>query len=100
MNKVVKIILSPEAETVYNELKEKAANSKLHRSIFNAIQNKSSLIKLDMHYGEPISKDKIPFTYASKYAVKNLFWVQLPQFWRLVYTLTDGQSNDENSIRT
>ena len=95
MNKIVRVVLSPEAEKVYAELKDKANSSKLHRSIFNAVQNKSTLIKFDIHYGEPVSKDKIPLSYVDKYKVKNLFWVELPQFWRLLYTLTAGQSEEE-----
>ncbi|MFH1107412.1 MAG: hypothetical protein V1787_05970 [Candidatus Micrarchaeota archaeon] len=63
MNKAVRVILSPEAEEVYKHLNARAPESKLERSILNAINKKVELIKANIHYGEPISKDKIPNEY-------------------------------------
>ena len=40
MNKTVRVVLSPEAEEVYRHLNAKALNSKLERSILNAINKK------------------------------------------------------------
>ncbi len=95
MNKRVRVILSPEAEEVYRHLNEKAPESKLERSILNAVNKKVELIKANVHYGDPISKGKIPKEYRQKYGVNNLFRVELPQFWRLLYTLTNGESEVE-----
>ncbi|MBI5228601.1 hypothetical protein HY991_00715 [Candidatus Micrarchaeota archaeon] len=95
MNKTVRVILSPDAEEVYKYLNEKAPSSKLERSILNAVNKKVELIKANIHYGEPISKDKIPLEFKQKYGVTNLFRVELPQFWRMLYTLTDGESEIE-----
>ena len=75
--KPVKVILSPEAEEAYKQLNAAAADSKIERSILNAIDKKKELIKANMHYGEPIAKDKIPDEYRIKYRVTNLFWVGL-----------------------
>ena len=33
--------------------------------------------------------------YKTKYAATNLFRVELPSFWRMLYTLTDGESQIE-----
>ena len=33
--------------------------------------------------------------YKIKYEAKNLFRVELPSFWRMLYTLTDGESQIE-----
>ena len=52
------------------------------------------MIKNNIHYGRPISKKKIPEEYNTKYGIKNLFWVELPNFWRMIYTLM----NDEYKI--
>lgn len=95
MSKIVRVILSPEAEETYKSLERRAATSKLEKSIFNAIKNKTQLLKLDIHYGSPISKDKIPLTYRQKYGITNLFRVELPQFWRMLYSLTDSPSQNE-----
>jgi len=93
--KQVKIVLSPEAEEVYRYLNEKAPTSKIERSILNAVNKKKELIKANIHYGEPIAKAKIPAEYVQKYSVNNLFWVGLPNGWRMLYTLT---SNGEIEI--
>ena len=62
--------------------------------IFNAIKKKVDLIKINTHYGDPIAKKLIPKEYKDKYGVTNLFRVELPNFWRMLYTLT----NDNNEI--
>jgi hypothetical protein len=92
--KPVRVVLSPEAEEAYKQLNAVAADSKIERSILNAIDKKKELIKANMHYGEPIAKDKIPDEYKNKYGVTNLFWVELSNFWRMLYTLT----NDETEV--
>jgi len=93
--KIVRVILSPEAEEAYKQLNEIAAGSKIERSILNAIDKKRDLIKANPHYGEPIAKDKIPNEYKQKYGVTNLFWVELSNFWRMLYTLTNNETEVE-----
>jgi len=93
--KIIRVKLSPEAEEVYNYLNYESKNSKIERSILNAIQKKSELIKANPHYGEPIAKKLIPREYIEKYSVTNLFRIELPNFWRMLYTLTDGDSEVE-----
>ena len=86
--KKVRVILSLEAEEEYKELVERAQHSKVEKSILRAIENKTRLIRANPQYGEPIPKKQIPAEYLRKYGVNNLFWVALPDFWRLIYTLT------------
>jgi hypothetical protein len=93
--KHVRVVLSPEAEEVYEYLNEKAPNSKMERSILNAVNNKKNLIRANIHYGQPIGKAKIPSEYVRNYGVNNLFWVGLPHGWRMLYTLA---SNGEVEI--
>ncbi len=92
--KNVKVILSPEAEEVYKYLNQQSPNSKVEKSILNAFNKKVELIKFNVHYGDSIKKDQIPEKYKTKYDVNNLFRVELPNFWRMYYTLTD----DENQV--
>jgi hypothetical protein len=87
--KRIRIKLSPEAEEVYKYINEHAPTSKLERMIFNAINQKIDLIKSNPHYGNGIPKNLIPEEYKIKYGVTNLFRVELPNFWRMLYTLTD-----------
>ena len=82
--KTVRVILSPEAEEVYKYLNEQAPTSKTERMILNSVNKKVELIKANHHYGEPIAKKLIPKEYKVKYSVTNLFWVELPNFWRML----------------
>ncbi|MBN2368371.1 hypothetical protein JXC34_05115 [Candidatus Woesearchaeota archaeon] len=92
MKKQVKLILSKEAEEVYKYLVEQAPTSKNERAILNALEKKIELIKANIHYGNPIEKDKIPGEYIINYDVRNLFRVELPNYWRMLYTLTNDDS--------
>lgn len=90
--KRVRVILSDEAEEVYRYLNEHAEGSKIERSILNSIKKKVELVKANPHYGDPISKKMIPAEYIEKYGITNLFRVELSNYWRMLYTLTDGGS--------
>lgn len=50
--KKVRVILSPEAEEVYNYLNHEAPNSKIENTILNAFNKKKELIKANPHYGD------------------------------------------------
>jgi len=93
--KKIRVILSPEAQEVYNYLNEQAPKSKRERMILNAVNNKVELIKANHHYGNPVAKKLIPSEYKLKYGVTNLFRVELPNFWRMLYTLTDSETEIE-----
>jgi len=83
--RIVRVVFSQEAEEACKLLAE--SNSKIERSILNAVRRKIEFIKMNPHYGEPIAKRLIP----DEYEVTNLFWVELPNFWRMVYTLTNDE---------
>jgi hypothetical protein len=93
--KTVKVVLSPEAEEVYNYLNKEAVHSKIERGILMAVNKKSQLIKENPHYGNPISKKLIPKEYKEKYGISNLFRVELPNRWRMLYSLTDSETKVE-----
>ena len=93
--KDVVIVLSSEAEEVYNRLNAEAETNKQSRMILKAVDNKIGLIKSNIHYGDAIAKNLIPEEYKQKYSATNLFRVELPAFWRMFYTLTN---NDEIEI--
>ena len=93
--RTVRVILSAEASEVFEYLNKEAPTSKNERIMLNAIKNKVELIKADYHYGDPISKKLIPKKYKIKYGITNLFRVELPNFWRMLYTLTEGETKIE-----
>jgi hypothetical protein len=93
--KEVRIIFSQEAKEVYEYLNREAPTSKTERTILNSIKQKMELIKNNPQYGDPISKKLIPKEYREKYGNINLFRVELPNFWRMLYTLTEGETKVE-----
>ena len=95
MNKEIRIVLSPEARQVYTYLNREATHSKTERMILKSIRQKVELIKINTHYGDPIAKHLIPKEYKEKYNTTNLFRVELPNFWRMIYTLTEGNTKIE-----
>ncbi|MFA6530368.1 MAG: hypothetical protein WCT31_01455 [Candidatus Micrarchaeia archaeon] len=78
--KIVRVVLSPDAEEVYKYLNEHAAHSKTEHTFFNSVLRKIELIKANPHYGDSISKKLIPREYQVKYGVNNLFRVELPNY--------------------
>ncbi len=90
--KMVRVILSEDAEEVYKYLNKHSSESKIEKSILNSINKKVELIKANPHYGDPLSKKLIPQEYMEKYGVTNLFRVSLSNYWRMLYTLTDGET--------
>ena len=48
--KEVKVILSPEAEEVYQYLVSESENSKIEKSILNSFEKKKELVKSNAHY--------------------------------------------------
>ncbi len=92
---MVCIRFSEEAKEVYDFLNEQASTSKKERMILNSLQAKLEIIKKDPHYGNPVSKSKISTYYKAKYSASNMFRVELPQFWRMLYTLTNFEEDIE-----
>lgn len=93
--KTIRVIFSPEAEEVYRYLNEQAPTSKTEQMILNAVNKKVGLIKSNHHFGSPVAKKLIPQEYKLKYGATNLFHVELPAFWRMLYTLTNGETEIE-----
>ena len=91
----IRVILSSDAKEVYNHLKEEAPKSKTDRTLLNTITKKIEIIKSNPHYGDPIAKSLIPKEYIHKYEISNLFRVELPNFWRMLYSLIDGETKIE-----
>ena len=85
--KPVRVVLSHDAREVYNYL-NKNSISKNERMILKSVHQKVELIKMNPHYGDPIAKNLILKEYLIKFGITNLFRVELPNFWRMLYSLT------------
>jgi len=93
--KEVKIVFSPEAEEVYKHLISQAVNSKQENMILRSLLRKIELIKQNHNYGQPIAKKLIPQEYKIKYSTTLLLRVELPCFWRMLYTIKEGETEIE-----
>ncbi|HLC98415.1 MAG TPA: hypothetical protein VJC00_00210 [Candidatus Nanoarchaeia archaeon] len=87
--KHIKVILSAEADQVYRNLEEKADISKTERIILDAVNKKIEIIKINPYYGNNVPKRLIPDKYKIEYSIRNLYRIELPLFWRMLYTLTN-----------
>ena len=67
-------------EEEFNSLEE---GNWLRKAIKRAIEN----LKQNAFCGERIRKELIPKEYIRKYNIDNLFWYQIPNAWRLVYSI-------------
>lgn len=79
--KKVNVIFSDEAMVVYEKICR--SSNKEDKILKNAIDNKIELIIHDIHYGNPMRKSLIP----KRYDTRNLFRIELPCFWRMMYAL-------------
>lgn len=87
-----RIKFSDEAKEVFAFLAKESLSSKKEKMIFNAVCKKIELIKTRPFYGNTIAKELIPKYYKEKYDAKNLLRVELPCFWRMLYTLKEGEN--------
>lgn len=91
MNKPVRVILLDEADSEYKKLnyivgqqiKENTEEMQLLRSI----KQKIEFVKANPFYGNNIPKLLIPKEYIIKYNAKNLWRVELTNYWRMLYTI-------------
>jgi hypothetical protein len=59
--------------------------------MLKSILRNIELIKDNPFYGNPINKKLIPKEYLKKYKAQNLYRLELPYFYRMLYTLKDGE---------
>ncbi len=98
MNKPVRVILLDEADSEYKKLNEivgrqieEGKESTEEMQLLRSIKQKIEFIKANPFYGNNISKALIPKEYIVKYNTKNLWRVELTNFWRMLYTIKGDQ---------
>ncbi len=94
MNKPVRVILLDEAAIEYKKLNEIVAKqtkdgkeNSQEIQLLRSINQKKDLVKSNPFYGDSIPKKLIP----KEYNVKNLWRVELTNFWRMLYTIKGDQ---------
>ena len=76
--------IDSQTKKAFDELKAgKYEDARLYENITHAIDR----LKTDYAYGIRVPHNLIPHSYAAKYGVDNLRKVNLPDGWRLLYTV-------------
>ena len=83
-NKKVRIFLKDQAKESYIKLKKR--NDKESQSILNSIERIKEILKQNPQHGNPINKKLIPKQFI-KLNIKNLYRVELSNYWRMLYTI-------------
>ena len=98
IKKKITIKLIGDAEKAFNDLNkivgEQRSNgitSSKDITLLNAINRVFDVIANNPFYGENAKKDLIPEEYRRKYDADNLFIVDLPDYWRMIYTLESDE---------
>jgi len=84
---------SPVFESQLKDLKRaiEEKDMKVHRQLLVAIEREKDNLFINPHRGIQIEKRKIPKTYITEYGVSNLWKINLPDHWRMIYTITGNE---------
>ena len=98
MNKPVRVVLLDEADSEYKKLNEiigqqikDGKENTEEMQLLRSIKQKIEFVKANPFYGDNIAKALIPKEYTIKYNAKNLWRVELTNFWRMLYTIKGDQ---------
>ena len=98
IKKKITIKLIGDAEKAFNDLnrivgeqRSQGITSSKDITLLNAINRLFDVIVNNPFYGENAKKDLIPKEYRQKYDADNLFIVDLPDYWRMIYTLESDE---------
>jgi len=86
--KEVRVLLKGQAKEAY--LKLKGRNDKEALSILRSFERIKELLKTNPQYGDPIAKYLMPKKLRA-IGVKNLYRVELSNYWRALYTIEGNE---------
>ena len=84
LGKEVRVLLKGQAKQSFIELKKK--QDKESNSLLRSIGRVVEILKENPQFGNPLAKELIP-EELKKQGIKNLYRVELSNFWRMLYTL-------------
>jgi len=98
IKKKITIRLIGDAERAFNDLnkivgeqRSQGITSSKDITLLNAINRLFDVIVNNPFYGENAKKGLIPKEYRQKYDADNLFIADLPDYWRMIYTLESDE---------
>jgi len=94
ISRIIRVIFSQEAEKEYQKLlevtkqeRESSISNSENQKLLKSIDEKIERIKIAADLGIQIPKNLFPQKYLSKYAITNLWKINLFNYWRLIYTM-------------
>ena len=92
--KPVKVVITGNALKEFEKLSKVVSNEKARgilsscsQTLLNAINHKITLLKENPQRGIQIPKNQIPLEYLLLYEINNLWKLNLPGAWRIIYTI-------------
>lgn len=104
-DKELKVTFSPDAFLFYKNLQEIARQeiaqgrgNSLIQQLLRAIDREIAILKQDPERGRHIKKKLIPKFYINLYGINNLWKIDLPSFYRMLYTIDTSGKTIINSM--
>ena len=93
MLKQIKVRYSPIFEEQIKDLEKytEERNNKFYSQLLTAIEREKNNLFINPHRGIQIKKKQIPKEYIIRYGITNLWKINLPDFWRMLYTITGNE---------
>src|SRR3989344_8149405 len=96
--KEVKVIMGGDAKEEFGTLNKsvgdeitKGITSSDNQTLLNSVKQKIEFLRDNPQYGIHIPKNLIPKEYTQKYDVENLWKVNIPKAWRMLYTIRGSE---------
>ena len=96
--KPVKVVITGNALAEFEKLNElvvkeisKGITSSMHQTLLNSIKQKIDFLKENPQHGTQIPKNQIPKEYLNSYDATNLWKINLPTAWRMIYTIRGSE---------
>ena len=104
-DKELKVTFSPDAFLFYKGLqeivkqeKEQGKEKSFYQQLLTAIEREREYLNQNPERGTHIKKKLIPKLYMNLYAINNLWKIDLPSFYRMLYTTDTSSKTVINSI--
>jgi len=88
--KPAEIIFSNRAKQALSSLRTDDADKRA-TSLLRGIERVLEVLAQDPFYGNPVSRKLLPNVLYREYGLIALFRIELPSFWRMLYTVRDAE---------
>ena len=85
------VVFTQRADKECKKLTKLANKVKESNTVLHAIDKKIDMLKSNVHCGQQVVGKMIPVEYIREYRIENLYRMELPNFWRMLYTLAETE---------